>query len=173
LAVNLGGSLVVTGTQFRGIAEGSSGNSQDAASNFPLVQLRSLEGGETVFLSSTNWNANSFTSLPVWNFPPGYALATVFVDGIQSTGSIVSISVPVPTPPLVAGPAVQTNGFFQFNFTNNAGALVGVRTTSNLSLPQTNWTPVGGVSEVSPGQFQFTEPQATNGRQCFYRVYSP
>jgi len=28
-------------------------------------------------------------------------------------------------------------------------------------------------SEISAGQFQFTDPQATNDRQRFYRVRSP
>jgi len=34
----------------------------------------------------------------------------------------------------------------------------------------TNWTALGGVTEISPGQFQFTDPQATNSPQRFYRV---
>ena len=46
---------------------------------------------------STNWQTNSFTSAPVSGFPPGWALATVFVNGIPSTGSVINISVPVPT----------------------------------------------------------------------------
>ena len=93
----LGSSLVLTGSQFRGISEGSGGNTQDSSTDYPLVQLRRLDNEQTVFLLTTNWSTNSFTSLPVWNFPPGYALATVFVNGIQSTSSIVNISVPVPT----------------------------------------------------------------------------
>src|ERR1019366_363070 len=101
--LNLGSSLVVTGTQFRGVSEGSSGNSQDSSADYPLVQLRSLESGQTMFLSSTNWGTNSFISLPVWNFPPGYALATMFVNGIQSTSSIVNISVPIPATTTLTG----------------------------------------------------------------------
>jgi len=30
-----------------------------------------------------------------------------------------------------------------------------------------------GVTEISPGQFQFTDPQATNSSQRFYGVRSP
>ena len=36
-----------------------------------------------------------------------------------------------------------------------------------------NWAPPGGLMEVSPGQFQFTDPQAANTPQRFYRVRSP
>jgi hypothetical protein len=170
--LNLGGDLVVTGVQFRGISESSSGDTQDSSTDYPLVQLRSIESGQTLFLLTTNWSTNTFTSLPVWNFPPGYALATVFVNGIQSTSAIVNISVPVSTTTMLTG-ANLTNGSFQFAFTNSPGALFGVLTTTNLSLPLTNWTALSGVVEISPGQFQFTDLQATNGEQRFYRVYSP
>ena len=171
--LKLGDNLVITGAQFRGIAEGSSGNSQDSSADYPLVQLRSLESGQMVFLPSTNWSTNSFTSLPVWNFPPGYALATVFVNGIQSTSSIVNISVPIPTAPALAGAVILTNGAFSFAFTNSVGALFGVLATTNLSLAQTNWTAVGGATEIAPGQFQFSDPQTTNNPQRFYQIYSP
>ena len=45
--------------------------------------------------------------------------------------------------------------------------------TTNLSLPFRNWTRLGLVPEVSPGQFQFTDTQATNSPQRFCRVRSP
>ncbi len=170
--LNLGTSLVVTGSQFRGVSEGSSGNSQDSSADYPLVQLRRLDNEQTVFLLTTNWSTNSFTSLPVWNFPAGYALATVFVNGIQSTSSVVNISVPVPTAANLAGATKLTNGF-RFAFTNNVGALFGVLTTTNLALPLSQWTALGGVMEISPGQFQFTDPQATNGGWRFYRAFVP
>ena len=32
---------------------------------------------------------------------------------------------------------------------------------------------LGGATEVSPGQFQVTDPQATNAPRRFYRVRSP
>jgi hypothetical protein len=170
--LSLGTSLVLTGSQFRGISEGSGGNTQDSSTDYPLVQLRRLDNEQTVFLLTTNWSTNSFTSLPVWNFPAGYALATVFVNGIQSTSSVVNISVPVPVTTTLTGPQKLTNGF-QFAFTNSVGALFGVLTTTNLALPMTNWTALGGVVEISPGQFQFTDPQATNSPRRFYRAFAP
>jgi uncharacterized delta-60 repeat protein len=170
--LNLGGSLVITGSQFRGVSGGSGGNSQDSSTDYPLVQLRRLDNEQTTFLLTTNWSTNSFTSLPVWNFPAGYALATVFVNGIQSTSSVVNISVPVPTAATLTSPQQLTNGF-RFAFTNSVGALFGMLTTTNLALPLTNWMALGGVIEISPGQFQFTDPQATNDGQRFYRAYAP
>jgi hypothetical protein len=170
--LGLGSSLVITGSQFRGVSEGSGGNSQDSSADYPLVQLRRLDNEQTVFLLTTNWSTNSFTSLPVWNFPPGWALATVFVNGIQSTSSVVNISISVPTSTTLTGAQALANGF-QFAFTNSVGALFGVLATTNLSLPTSNWTALGGVMEISPGQFQFTDLQATSGIQRFYRAFAP
>jgi uncharacterized delta-60 repeat protein len=170
--LSLGDNLALTGSGFRGVSEGSCGNSQDSAADYPLVQLRSLESGQTTFLLSTDWQTNSFTSAPVWGFPPGYALATVFVNGIPSTGSVINISVPVPTTATLTDAKRLTNGVCQFCFTNSVGALFGVLATTNPALPLSNWTALGRVTEVSPGQFQFTDPQATNTARRFYRLRS-
>ena len=171
--LSLGSSLTLTGSGFRGVSEGSCGNSQDSATDYPLLQMRSLESGQTIFLLSANWQTNSFTSVPVWGFPPGFALATVFVNGIPSTGTVVNISVPAPTPNTLTDARTLTNGAFQFAFTNAVGALFGVLATTNLALPLSNWTALGGVTELSPGQFQFTDPQATAAACRFYRIRSP
>ena len=171
--LSLGSSLALTGSGFRGVSEGSGGNSQDSPADYPVVQLRSLESGQTTFLLSTDWQTNSFTSAPVWGFPPGYAQATVFVNGIPSTGSVLNVSVPVPTRTTLTGARKLTNGAFQFAFTNSVGALLGVLASTNPALPLSNWTTLGGVTEVTPGQFQFTDPQAANSVRRFYRIRSP
>ncbi len=106
--LNLGGSLTVTGSGFRGVSGGSSGSTQDSPADHPVVQLRSLESGQTLSLLATNWSANSFSSVPVSGFPPGWALATVFVNGIPSTGQVVNLSVPM-APVITAQPASSTN----------------------------------------------------------------
>jgi hypothetical protein len=168
----LGNNLSVTGSRFRGLSGGSGGNTQDSPADHPVVQLRSIESGQTLFLSSTNWSTNTFTSLPVWNFPPGFAMATVFVNGIPSTSSLVNVSVPVPTVTTVTDVKKLANGPFQFSFTNSVGALFGVQVTTNLAR-STAWTLLSGVTEIAPGQFQFTDPQATNRPQRFYRLRSP
>jgi N-acetylneuraminic acid mutarotase len=170
--LDLGSALVITGTQFRGVSEGSSGKSQDSSADFPLVQLISLESGQSIFLPATNYSANSLASPPVWNFPPGYALATVFVNGIPSVGSIVSLNVSQAVPAILSSPSTSAYGAFQFGFTNSVGAVFGILATTDLAQPQTNWTAVAGVTEVAPGQFQFIDPSATNFSQRFYLLIS-
>jgi hypothetical protein len=170
--IALGGSLALTGTQFRGISGASSGGTADASSDFPLVQLRNLESGQTAFLPPANWSATSFTSAPVTGFPPGLAMVTVFANGIPGSFSVfVDIGVTPPTPPILTD-ARMTNRSFTFNFTNSVGALFRALATTNLSTPSSNWTVLGGVAEVSPGRFQFTDAGASNRVQRFYRARS-
>jgi hypothetical protein len=156
-----------------------------------VVQLLSLANEQTLFLlpeSGTPWSDTSYTSGSVSGFPPGYALATVFVNGIPSApsdpplplddipgkGNILDISVPVPTASTLTGATTLNNGSFQFGFANNTvGALFGVLATTNLALPMTNWTVLGGVTEIALGQFQFIDAEAVLYPQRFYWVYSP
>ena len=71
--LSAGAGLTLGGAQFRGISEASGGNgSQDSSSDYPLVQLRGLESGRTMFLRPTNWSTNSFASAPVTSFPAGW-----------------------------------------------------------------------------------------------------
>ena len=89
------GCLKLTGSRFRGVSEGSGGNGcQDSSADYPVVQLRRLDNEQTLFLLSTNWQTNSFTSAPVSGLPAGWAMATMFVNGIPSTGSMLSLVLP-------------------------------------------------------------------------------
>jgi hypothetical protein len=171
--LNLGTSLTVAGAKFRGLSEGSGGNSsQDSPGDCPVVQLRSLESGQTLFLSCTSWQTNSFASLPVTNFPPGWALATVFVNGIPGPSASLLIT-PAPTAIVLTHPTRFADGSFQFTFTNAPGATFTTLASTNLSLNLSNWTVLGSPTEISSGQFQFNDPQVPNNPQRFYRVRSP
>jgi N-acetylneuraminic acid mutarotase len=81
--------LAATGSNFRGVSEAAKGDNQSSPADYPLVQLRNLESEQSVFLSATNWSTNSFSALPVTNFPPGYAMATVFVNGTPSQSQVL------------------------------------------------------------------------------------
>ncbi|MDB6109954.1 MAG: hypothetical protein JWR69_1704, partial [Pedosphaera sp.] len=64
-------------------------------------------------------------------------------------------------------------GAFQFSFTNLPGASFNVFGSTNVTTPFSNWSWLGGVPELSPGQYQFTDPQPTGAPARFYRVSSP
>jgi hypothetical protein len=99
-------------------------------------------------------------------------MATVFVNGIPSASSILLIA-PASTAIILLRQPSLANGAFQFGFTNTPGAVFTALATTNLSLPSNNWTVLGSATEIADGQFQFTDPQAANKPQRFYRVRSP
>ena len=106
-----GSALTASDSRFKGISETSGGNgAQNSSSNYPLVQLLSLANEQTLFLpvdATTGWSDTSFTSRPVIlmtssssGFPIGYALVTVFTNGIPSQSQFVvgEPGRPEPTP---------------------------------------------------------------------------
>ncbi|PWU13554.1 MAG: hypothetical protein C5B50_19110 [Verrucomicrobia bacterium] len=74
---------------------------------------------------------------------------------------------------VLTGVTMLTNGVFSFGFTNLPGQSFSVLTTTNLSLKPLIWNLLGTATEVSPGQYLFTDYSATNRGQRFYRVRSP
>ena len=80
-----------------------------------------------------------------------------------------------------AGPGTVTNvtrlgnGSIQFGFTNLADANFPVLASTNLNLPLSSWTRIGFATNnpAGSGNYQFTDPKATNYPQRFYRIRSP
>ncbi len=91
---------------------------------------------------------------------------------VANDSQVYAFTVPVP-PIVLTNSTFLPGGAFQFGFTNVPGLSFTAFTATNVSLLLTNWTQLGAATEVAPGQFQFTDPQATNGSQRFYRVRSP
>jgi len=75
--------------------------------------------------------------------------------------------------PILGGATMLANGSFQFSFTNNQGASFTVLSTTNVSLPLSNWTVVGTPTNTAPNVFQFTTQPAINDPQRFYGIRSP
>jgi len=91
---------------------------------------------------------------------------------LANDSKVYAFTTPVP-PITLTNSTMLPGGALQFGFTNVPGLSFTAFAATNAALPFTNWTRLGGVTEVSPGQFQFTDPQATNDSQRFYRVRSP
>ena len=95
-------------------------------------------------------------------------------NGLIDLGA-VELQSPAANPPVLENitvPAGGGNGL-QFTFTNAPAADFTVLTATNVSLALTNWTVLGEVQQVAPGQYQFTDPQAATNTGRFYRVRSP
>ena len=85
---------------------------------------------------------------------------------------VVKIQVARDTP-VITGSTMLPGYTFQFGYTNTPGVAGTVLTATNISLSASNWNTLGVATEVSSGQFQFTDPQATNASQRFYLIRSP
>lgn len=95
------------------------------------------------------------------------------------TGNIYLLGQPIPvtqiaplSPSTLFGATMPTKGSFQFSITNSGSpSSVVALSSTNLSLPLSNWSIIGTGVVVSPGLYQFTDPNATNSRQ-YYNVLS-
>jgi hypothetical protein len=76
-------------------------------------------------------------------------------------------------PPQLNGQMIFSNRTCALTFTNFPGTRFTVLTTTNLTLPLTNWTVLGATTEAAPGQFQFLDQTASNASVRYYRVRSP
>ncbi len=79
----------------------------------------------------------------------------------------------LPVAPIVLSAAAVSGSSFQFSFTNSPGMSFTAFATANVSVPLSNWDNLGMVPEIAPGIFQFTDAQAANTGQKYYRVRSP
>ena len=104
--------------------------------------------------------------------PTAQRLAGAF-SGCFAYHTLALVAAPPASAITLTGAQTLPAGSFQFAFTNTPGGFFGVVASTNPALPCSAWTPVDGLTEVSPGQFQFTDTQATNNPRRFYRVGSP
>jgi len=79
--------LRLSGSGFEGISGVDGSFGQDSSTNYPVVQLRSIDNEQVTFLlvdPLRGWSDSSFSSLPARGFVSGPALVTVFTNGIPS-----------------------------------------------------------------------------------------
>ena len=97
-------------------------------------------------------------------------------SGITNFGSDLTFFTTASSQPvnfILNGAITLSGGTFQMSFTNLSGLPFTVLGTTNLGLPLSNWDVLGAPIESPPGEYQFTDSQATNTRASFYRVRSP
>ncbi len=93
--------------------------------------------------------------------------------GSAAYDTLALVAAPPASEIVLTGSRTLTSGWFQFGFSNTPGAFFSVLAATNPTVPLINWPSLTGLTEVSAGQFQFTDPQAANNARRFYRVRSP
>ncbi len=130
---------------------------------------------ETNLFNGGNVSGVNSNTLTLANVQPEDAgsYRVIVTNAFGSVTSSVAVLTVVVASPITLSSATVSDGVFNFSFTNTPGASFTVLTTTNVGLPLSNWTVLGGLVEISPGQFKFTDPQATTNQQRFYCVRTP
>jgi hypothetical protein len=168
-----GASLALTGSRFRGVSEGSGGNNgQNSPADYPVVQLHRLDNDQILFPLAANWTSNSFTSVPVTGLPTGYALVTVFVNGIPSSSSILDTS---PPGPFQITSIVQTNLNDLFITWNTTGItnIVQVSSGTGGSYSSSSFADLTTIVVTTTTTNFWDVGALTHGPTRYYRIRSP
>jgi hypothetical protein len=174
-----GSALTASGSRFKGISEASGGNgTQNSSSNNPVVQLLSLANEQTLFLpvdAVTGWSDASFTSTPITvmttsssGLPIGYALVTVFTNGIPSQSQFVlaATSTPSPTPTPTPGPIQLTGKGKRIGGINTSRLKWRGATSANIDVYRD-----GVVIATTPNDGLYDDSTGTTGQASFmYQV---
>jgi hypothetical protein len=98
IAANL--PFTAIGSFFQGIGEASGGDSQNSATNYPVLQLRRLDNEQTIHLLTTvgGWSNTTFNATLPPGFNTGPAALTVFTNGIPSLARMTVVQDTVLSP---------------------------------------------------------------------------
>jgi hypothetical protein len=85
-------TLTLTGSGFRGDSEASSGGTNSAATNYPVVQLQRLDNEQTVVVPSRAAFTDTGWSATLYPLAVGWYRATVITNGIPSLSRFLTIT---------------------------------------------------------------------------------
>jgi sugar lactone lactonase YvrE len=150
----------------------------DAAGSATLPEVLPATANLAAPFAPASSDANWLTiNLPVTNGSVSFSFTTNAgpsrAANITLLGQTISVTQGAVGPsPSLTGAQVTGNGVFQFGFINNPNASFTVLSSTNLSLPLSQWTVAGPATMTAPGVFRFTAT-ATNTAPTFYVVRSP
>ncbi|MDB6065129.1 MAG: rcc [Pedosphaera sp.] len=147
----------------------------DATAHPAPVQVPAFGSATVISVQTPDWHSLALESdgtLWAWGANDHGELGNTTTNDAWSPGVVLWPVVAAPPPIILAGQKLA-NGSFQFAFTNNPGTLFAVLASANASSPMSSWTKLGTATEISSGNFQFIDSQATNDPHRFYRIRTP
>jgi autotransporter-associated beta strand protein len=170
--LNLGdGSSATTTSRFNIAAGGtiSAASLNVAGTNTINISDSSLSLGTNALLNYTGTIGGSgFAAFKLGTLP---SLPTGASAYLRNTGSAVQLVVATLAAPILSVTVSRSGAGFSLSFTGVSGQSYRVLSSTNLTLPLTNWlTLTNGV--FGAAQINFIDAGATNASQ-FYRVTSP
>jgi hypothetical protein len=163
---NLVGSLAVTFPTAGGVGptNGTLPNNQLNLGVTNLALAGAWTPGSALWLTWSIWDDHGSGQ--------GYGIKNLqFAAGSTPNVNLL----PPVTSPSLGGVVYSAGQGLTFGFTNTPGASAAftVWTTTNLSLPLSQWVDLGNPTEVTSGNYQYTDAQAKTNAQRFYTVTSP
>jgi hypothetical protein len=123
----------------------------------PAATLTNTSGVDGYMIDRFNMRQNTAASVP----------AAMQWDELRVGRSWADVT---PPPPAALTELKRLgSGSFQFTYTNGSAVTYHVFASSNLI----NWASIGVATQISPGQYQFTDTTATNLPLRFYQLRSP
>jgi hypothetical protein len=166
------------------IASAQANTVSNLSFSFPTAGIVGPTNG-LLAANQTNLSVVNLSLITAWQ--PGQALWLIWsindatgsgqgygIDNLSfSATSVATVMVTQPTLGGVVYTSGGVNAGFQFTFTNAPGASSQFTVWGTTNLVPASWQNLGHPTEASSGQYQFTDSQATNRPQQFYKVTSP
>jgi hypothetical protein len=105
-----------------------------------------------------------------------YSAAAVSSGGTTFATNYGSFATQAIIPPslssAIASSVTDGRNHMNLNLGNVPGATFSVYCSPSLNAPMSAWQAIGTMTEVSPGQYQFTDPSPATNPVCFYSIQS-
>ena len=156
----LGRLLSLTGTGFNGVSGASGGSSADSATNYPVLSIQAVDSGASVYAYPAAFTASTVAAVVPADFPAGYALVRVVVNGLASPAAVVDVlpllkldpasaNVPSGATQLFVGTGGTRSNYQYTLLDNQSGASLGATSGSYLAGPTAGVTDLLQVLDSS------------------------
>jgi hypothetical protein len=143
-------------------------------SNSPSGQITFWDGSTVIGqvpLKQRQLSALATCSWTDSNYIAGsHSLSATYVSDTVNAASTGAI---VPTLPMLTGLSLQVSNAYLLSFSNVIGAPFTVYGSTDITAPFIDWSILGPATEISPGDYKFSDSSAMHAPQKFYRVRSP